>query len=326
MVTCPRCGAGTAPGKFCANCGAPLQPPVYTQPTRPRNAWLTAGLVAAGAAVLALAAWGIYELTAGSAPTRTAAPTTAPSPSPSPSTPQPKPQPAAKPGTVTGTVTDAAGAPLKLQRSQVVVQVTGDLNDGQIYKGPQSLDSNWRYSAQVPPGKFTANGFVKVNFEGKEFWLSLDPVGGRTPQDSKAGVVKDLQWKLTGLKPDSDRANPNSYYGGFVFMLYQGRTLPDAARVTFTATPITPLADGTQGKPLTFQATGQELKKGKNLMDIPLGRYRISGEVTLPDGAKKQALISGATGSPATAQEFTFRPNSMGEGMEGVSLWMMGEQ
>jgi hypothetical protein len=323
MITCPRCGAATAPGKFCAQCGAPLQTPVLTHPARQRPAWLTAGLVVGGAALLALVGWGGYALLEGGTPTRSYAPATS-APSAKPAL-QPATQTAAKPGRVTGAVTDAAGAPLKLQRSQVVVQVTGDLNDGKAYKGNQQLDSNWRYSAEVPPGKYTASGFVKVNFQGKEFWLSLDPVGGRALQDSAKGVVKDLQWKLTGLRPDSDRANPYSYYGSFVFMLYQGRTLPDAAKVTFTMTPLTALADGSQGKPLTFQATGQELKKGKNLMDMPLARYRITGEVTMPDGSRKQALISGATGSPAKAQEFIFTPNSMGEGMEGVSLWMMGE-
>lgn len=325
MIACPRCGAATAPGKFCANCGAPLELPASHQPARQRPAWLMAGLGAAGAAVLFLVGWGIYALMDGGPAPRTPAPASS-SPSAQPATkPSASPTSAAKPGWVTGRVTDAAGAPLKVQRNQVVVQVTGDLNDGQVYKGSQPLDSNWRFSAEVPPGKYTASGFVKVNFEGKEFWLSLDPVGGRSLQDSTKGVVKDLQWKLSGLRPDSDRANPYSYYGSFVYMLYQGRTLPDAAKVTFTATPLTPLADGSQGKPLTFQATGQELKKGKNLMDIPLARYKITGEVTMPDGSRKQALISGATGAATTAQEFVFTPNSMGEGMEGVSLWMMGE-
>lgn len=316
MITCPRCGYATAPGKFCANCGTPLTPPA---PRRP--AWLIPALAAAGAAVVALAGWGIF---AASTPAPATAPTTKTTPLTTPTTTSTTT--AAKPGRVTGTVTDAGGAPLKVQRSQVVVQVTGDLSDGQIYKAPQQLDSNWRYSTEVPAGKFTASGFVKVNFQGKEFWLSLDPVGGRTPQDSARGVVKDLQWKLTGQKPDSDRANPYSYYGSFVYMLYQGRTLPDTAKVTFTVTPLTPLADGSQGKSYTFQATGQELKKGKHLLDIPLARYKITGEVTMPDGSRKQALISAATGSPAVSQEFTFTPNSMGEGMEGASLWMMGEQ
>jgi hypothetical protein len=317
MIACPRCGAGTAPGKFCANCGAPPQHPAATH-ARQRPAWLTASLVAAGAALLTLIGWGVYELTAG--------PTAQPAQQPTANSKPTSTKTAAKPGRVTGTVTDAAGAPLKVQRSQVVVQVTGDLNDGQVYKGNQQLDSNWRFSTEVPPGKYTASGFVKVSFEGKEFWLALDPVGGRGPQDSTRGVVKDLQWKLTGLQPDSDRANPYSYYGSFIYMLYQGPALPDAARVTFTVTPLTPLADGTQGKPLTFQATGQELKKGKNLMDIPLARYRVTGEVTRPDGSRKQALISGAAGPATPAQEFTFTPNAMGVGLEGVSLWMMGEQ
>lgn len=328
MSFCPQCGAAITAQKFCAQCGAPLQPATPPQAPRRRPSPLAIGLAAGGVALVALVGVGIYALSGEGSPPRPS--TSAPAAS-QPST-QPAAQPAAKnttaaakPGWVTGTVTDASGAPLKLAREQVVVSVTGDLKDGQVYKGSQQIDANGRFGVQVPAGSFTASGFVKVNFQGKEFWLSLDPVGGKKLQDSAKGVVQDLQWKLSGPKPDSDRNNPYSYYGSFVYMLYQGRTLPDAAKVTFTATPLTPLADGSQGKPLTFQATAQELKKGKNLMDIPLARYRITGEVTMPDGTRKKALISGASGSPAAAQEFTFTPNAMGEGMEGVSLWMMGE-
>lgn len=315
MYTCPRCGAGVKPGQFCSNCGAPLQQqPTYTYPTKQGPNWQKIGLAAGCGVLTVVVGLGLYREFGG-----TTAPLGTPAAQPAPST-------KAKPGYVVGAVTDAAGAPLKLTRDKVVVQVTGDLNDGQVYKGGQQLGSDWRYSAKVPPGKFTASGYVKVDFEGKEFWLSLDPVGGRALQDSAQGTVKDLQWRLSGLRPDADKANPYSYYGSFVFMLYQGTTLPDGAKVTFTATPITALVDGTQGQPLTFTATAQELKKGKNLVDMPLARYRITGAVTMPDGSQKRALISGATGPATTAQEFTFTPNSMGEGMEGVSLWMMGEQ
>ena len=324
MISCPRCGAATAPGKFCAQCGAPLQAPFHPQPARKPRTGLIIGLAAGGVALLGLIGLGIFAAAGDSAPTPSSS---------APATSQPAGQPAtgasktaAKPGWVTGTVSDAAGRPLTVARDQVVVRVTGDLKDGQAYKGIQPLDANWRFAAQVPAGSFTAAGFVKVNFAGKEFWLPLDPVGGPTLQDSAKGVVKDLQWKLSGVKAGQDPANPYSYYGSFIFMLYQGGTLPDGAKVTFTATPLTPLADGSQGKPLTFQATAQELKKGKNLIDIPLARYQLTGEVTMPDGSRKKALISGATGPATPAQEFTFTPNSMGEGLEGVSLWMMGEQ
>lgn len=320
MPTCPRCGAGPVSGHFCGNCGAPLQPPPYLSAAQTGTNWRTIGLATGCAVLLGVIGWGFYQELGGLTLSGTSAPAA------SGTSAESAPATKAKPGWVMGTVTDARGAQLKLDRSQVVIQVTGDLNNGQIYKGGQQLDGNGRYGVQVPPGKYTASGFVKVNFEGKEFWLSLDPVGGRTLQDSAQGVVKDLQWRLSGLKPDSDQANPYSYYGSYVFMLYQGTTLPDSAKVTFTASPLTPLADGSQGKALTFQATAQELKKGKNLVDLPLARYRITGDVTMPDGSRKKALISDAAGPAKLAQEFTFSPNAMGEGMEGVSLWMMGEQ
>lgn len=318
MPTCPRCGASPVSGNFCGNCGAPLQPPQYAHPAKPGPNWRTIGLAAGCAALLGIIGFGVYNELGGSLPAAGGGSAAGPAASPAPSS-------KAKPGYVVGTVTDATGASLKLDRSQVVVQVTGDLNDGQVYKGGQQLDSDWRFSAKVPPGKYTASGFVKVNFEGKEFWLSLDPVGGKALQDSAKGVVKDLQWRLSGLRPDADKANPYSYYGSFVFMLYQGTTLPDGAKITFTASPLTSLADGSQGKVLTFEATAQELRKGKNLIDMPLARYRLTGEVTMPNGTRKKALISDAAGPAKLAQEFTFTPNAMGEGMEGVSLWMMGE-
>ncbi|HLN62061.1 MAG TPA: zinc ribbon domain-containing protein, partial [Symbiobacteriaceae bacterium] len=127
MINCPRCGAATAPGKFCAQCGAPLQAPYQPQPAHKPRTGLIIGLAAGGVVLLGLIGLGMFAAAGDSTPTPTPA-------SSAPATSQPAGQPAtgasktaAKPGWVTGTVSDAAGRPLTVARDQVVVRVTGDL-------------------------------------------------------------------------------------------------------------------------------------------------------------------------------------------------------
>ncbi len=333
MAYCSKCGAASN-GQFCAQCGAPIQRPAAPAPQPPQQPYpyaqqgqyayvppppkksnglliglgVVGGLVAVGLGVF-LTQGGSSSAPAGSSSSPAASSTRA------------------RAGYVTGSVLDERGAAMNVAADQVVIRITGTrASDSTQVTGLVPVQSGGRFEMKVPDGTYKVTGYVKVNFEGKEYWLSLEPSIGADARDSKAGIAVDMRMKLSGQRPGYDAKNPYSYYGGYVSMQYQGRTLPDDAQVKFTLTPLSPLADGSQGKPLTFTATGAQLRSNPSMKDIPLARYRITGEVTLPNGTKKAALISKATGGAATTQEFTFPAVSTGEGVEGVALWMMGEQ
>lgn len=343
MAYCTRCGTASN-GAFCAQCGAPIpkpgaptppraqpggyspaphahQAPYYSPPPKRSNGWLLGlGIVGGVVAVGLVAIIGLGALDSTSGGPSPASGASSGSSAPAPST-------KAKAGYVTGRILDERGAPLKVGGDQAVIRVNGQrTSDMSSVTGLIPVQSDGTFEMKISDGQYKVVGFVKTNYAGKEYWLTLDPSTGPNALSSKAGIAVDMRLKLSGLRPGYDAANPYSYYGGFVTMQYQGRTLPDDAQVKFTVTPVGPLADGAQGQPRTFTATGKQLRSNPSFKDIPLGKYRITGEVTLSGGAKKTALISLATGAAAPSQEFTFPPASNAEGVEGVAMWMMGEQ
>ncbi len=108
--------------------------------------------------------------------------------------------------------------------------------------------------------------------------------------DSRNGANKDFQWKLTGLQPAKDPNSPESYYGAYV-NVSGGENLPDRSTVRFTLAPTGPLIDGSEGKTITQERTAAAMKTTKGpiestarLADIPIGPYKMTGELALPDG------------------------------------------
>lgn len=309
------------------------------RPARKSKGWLI-GLAIGGVLVLGIGALAVLVADEGSTPTAasrstssrstssTSSPSTSstskPSTSPSGSTSSAAAKVTRKPGYITGIVLDQRGAPLKVSSDQIRVRVSGHRSDMAEVSAFIPVQADGRFELKVPEGTYSLSGNLGISFQGEAFRLALEPVGGQGPDDSKAGIAKEMRLKLTGLKPGMDPNNPYSYYGGHVRLQDRVMNLPNDAKVTFTLTPTTPLVDGSQGKPLTFHTTGKELKGlAVEFKDIPLAKYRMTGAVTMPDGSKKTALLRSADTEPATALEFSFHPRST-EGINAAFLYMEG--
>ena len=346
MAYCPQCG-GASSGAFCPQCGSPMaaaspqtapqtaqgfppqQPQPYPRPAR-RSKGLLIGLgVGGGLLAVAIVVLALLASDGGSSTKVTSPAGNSSVKSPSGTTTTSAGKVTRKPGYITGMVLDEQGNPLKVSSDKIQIRISGNRTDMQEVAGFATVSSDGRFETKVPEGNYSVSGSVRITFDGTEFLMPLEAVGGAGPESSKAGIAKEMRLKLNGLKPiHTSTENPYSYYGGHIVMVYQGITLPNDAKVTFTLTPTTSLADGSQGKPLTFSSTGKELKSTAYYLDIPLAKYRITGQVSLPDGKKKVALIRGADTKPAPALEFGFRPSgsaSLG-GLNATFLWMEGEQ
>jgi hypothetical protein len=225
-----------------------------------------------------------------------------------------------EPGVIKGVVTDEQGDPV----AGAAIRLTGYTAD---FKGSDEdllTDATGLYRVQVPDGLFEVFGTATVTFEGAQYVLDLRPADRDCEaQESSAGIVKDLVLELSGLDMCFDYVDPEnagSYNGGSINLSYgRPRSLPADTQLAFDLEPVGLLADGSAGRTLTFERTAAALETSfgaleetNYLQDVPLGRYRMSGTATLPDGST-QALRFAADpgGVPGESAEFSFQPYAM---------------
>lgn len=218
---------------------------------------------------------------------------------------------------VSGTVRMSDGRPV----AGATIRVSGATGAARGTTVRTETDAKGAYRVQVPPGDYDVDGFADLTFAGqtyRQLWLDRTNAGCAR-QLSEKGIVRHFVLRISGLarcRANLDPNQPESYYGGEIIVSRGG--VPDAAVVRFTLTPIGPLADGTQGKVLTFERTGAMLARGGGVLgqtawlhDIPLGRYRVSAEARLPDGSRKQLALRNEASSPAAAVDISFRAAQM---------------
>lgn len=219
---------------------------------------------------------------------------------------------------VSGTVRTADGRPL----AGATIRVSGATGAARGTTVRTTSDRSGNYRVEVPPGDYDVDAFYDLAFDGqtyRELWLDRTNDGcGR--QLSQAGIVRHFVLRLSGplrCTANFDPNEPTSYAGGALHVT--PGSLPPTAKVRFTLTPIGPLADGSKGRTLTFERTGTMLTRGGGrlgetgwLHDIPLGRYRVSADVT-PSGGESRALVlrDNTGGAAATAIEISFPARKM---------------
>ncbi|CAG4990316.1 hypothetical protein DYBT9275_00502 [Dyadobacter sp. CECT 9275] len=178
-------------------------------------------------------------------------------------------------GYAKGKVVDVKGNPL--QGAKIVVDNTMIYHSNAL----GTSDNNGVYKIQLPKvGTFMISATIRKVYNGQEFDLPLHP--DIYEPFSIAGAVVNFQWKMTGKKPLEE----NGYYGGTVHINKSlNSTIYDSENIEFTLVPVGKLIDGSEGKTL-------KLKHGKPysddygyLVDIPIGRYKISGEYS-SDGVR----------------------------------------
>ena len=235
---------------------------------------------------------------------------------------------AQSPNIVEGTVRTANGQPVR----GATIRIAGATGAGRGTTIKATTDANGRYSVKVPLGHYDVDGFADIEFGGQTYREILLDRGNATCERAMStnGIVRNFTLRLSGAKrclPGHDPANPNSYNGAYITAMTSD--LPDDAVITFTLTPLGPLADGTVGRPLTFTRSGAALRGGGRsiaesqfLHDIPLGRYRVAAEVRHANGTREGttlALNDGGDTSGSTL-DITFQANVLGGGIRPVGI------
>jgi hypothetical protein len=233
-----------------------------------------------------------------------------------------------EPNVVKGTVRTAGGRPV----AGATIRIAGATGAARGTSITAKTDRNGNYRVRVPLGHYGVDGFADIEYDGqtyRELWLHRVN-GGCERVMSDKGIVRDFVLRLNGLKrciTNDDPNNPGSYYGAY--MTAMTSEFPGDAVITFTLTPIGPLADGSTGKRITFTRTGAALTRGGGpigetafLHDIPLGRYRLASEVRYANGVRRAlTLDSRSDDDPeGTEIEVDFPAAVLGGGFRSVQL------
>ncbi|GAB2990406.1 hypothetical protein GCM10023080_065250 [Streptomyces pseudoechinosporeus] len=201
-------------------------------------------------------------------------------------------------GVVKGRVTDEAGRPLR--GAKVVVQ-------SQVYDDTDLVlvtDGQGSYRAEMPKasGTFAATATITRTRQGTSYTFDLAP-DTADPFTRQHGAVRDFTWRTSGRQGSGER-----WYGGSVTYNVRLGDAPADKRLSpenvhLTLTPVGPLIDGSTGGTIARREprfTGQ----GWAVVDVPVGRYRITAEYAAP-GGKPRPLLVRSTGTEAFSDEVT---------------------
>ena len=232
-----------------------------------------------------------------------------------------------EPNVVKGTVRTTGGRPI----AGATIRIAGATGAARGTSITATTDRNGNYRVRVPRGHYNVDAFADIEYDGqtyRELWLHRVN-GGCERVMSDKGIVRDFVLRLSGPKRcfNADPNNPGSYYGAYVTAMTSA--FPGDAVITFTFTPLGPLADGSTGRPITFTRAGAALVRGGGtigetafLHDIPLGRYRAKAEVRYANGTRR-ALTLDSRGDDApegTEIEVDFPAAVMGGGFRSANL------
>jgi hypothetical protein len=217
-------------------------------------------------------------------------------------------------GYLIGKVTDPSGKPL----SKATVYINNTVIKDRSAETSSSADGSYKIAMVAGLGQWVAKGYILKPYNGRVYKLLLDPENDESfTQEEKP--VRNFQWKLQGHIPD---LSLNQYYGGSA-ELYKDpnvEDMNDTENVEFTFIPDGALIDGSQGKTLKLRGGKAGTQNRNRLVDIPLGRYRVSA-VYLPTG-KALKVKDAWNDDPYTSSaiiefhgtEESYRANQMGIG------------
>jgi hypothetical protein len=293
-----------------------------------------------------LMAWAQAKPKAGSAPSAPAPATEAATPialeGAAPLATLAFPKIAAKPMQVTGTALDRLGKPIAGAR----IRFWRITDQGAFIHQEARTDATGRYSLALSgsPNWKCDNALARREWNGTVYYLPLRPEGGDgglfdgEDIDVSRGRVLNFHLPVSGrIHAENDPKSDISYYGGSVRLDYgiantsehpvdrltrDSRELPPGTKIDLTLSPVGPLMDGTRGQARRVTATVGPRRDyvGRDYLqvnDLPLGRYRIDGSLTLPDGSTvpatmivKYAFASGDAGAPTADTPLMFAPRN----------------
>ncbi|MER7498696.1 hypothetical protein AB0L05_00105 [Nonomuraea pusilla] len=206
---------------------------------------------------------------------------------------------AAEPYVVKGKAVDSAGRPIK--GVKVVVK------DQRYYNSDIVLNTggDGGYSAPLPhePSSWVAGASLTRQYHGTWYTFDLEPSSTGSFR-AGAGAVRDFTWRVTGRRPGAD----GRYYGGLVATNLWFDDLPeetvDQDNVRLKLTPTVPLIDGSRGKVISGRKPVYT-DSGWAVVDVPLGRYKITATYRSPSSGKVYPLQVKQTGASTFGSQVT---------------------
>jgi len=241
----------------------------------------------------------------------------------------PFPHITARPHYLIGIALDRLGRPLK--GVDVTVQGT-TIRAGEVTNLTITSGSDGRFKLPLPDGVYAVAGaYYRLTYHGLRYVIKLAPQDGPSPVhfSSDDGCVQNFYVKLSGqIDPSFDKL----HYGGEVKgdALELQKALASAipkVEVTFTFTPVGPLVDGSPGSTIARRVTidtRNAFQRFFTLTDVPVGAYRLSAAIVLPDGRNIVLAVSPdpntngaqAAGPDSSGATILFRPAE--GGIEGT--------
>jgi len=173
-------------------------------------------------------------------------------------------------GYLIGKVSDPSGKPL----SKATVYINNTVIKDRSAETSSAADGTYKIAMVAGLGQWIAKGFILKQYNGRVYKLLLDPSNDDS-FSAEEKPVRNFQWKLQGHVPD---LSLNQYYGGSA-ELYKDPNeieIDDTENVEFTFTPEGALIDGSQGKTLKLRGGKAGTQNRNRLIDIPIGRYKIT--------------------------------------------------
>jgi hypothetical protein len=205
-------------------------------------------------------------------------------------------------GYATGKVIGTDGAPL----SGVEIVVDNTMIYASYSIG--TSDANGNYKIQLPKvGTFMASAQIRRKYNGKEYEFDLDP--NVYEGFSVDGAVRNFQWKLSGRRP----VDAQGYYGSTIEINKDLMSaIYDSENIEFTLTPVDVLIDGSKGKTLKMKHGAPFTNDYGKLVDIPLGRYRMTAYYNGDEGKMPLKLRKHFSDDDYTAElTIDFEPETM---------------
>lgn len=187
-------------------------------------------------------------------------------------------QEAIEPGWVKGKATDKAGNPL----AGVVIFMDGYSDNNLQF----TTQADGTYRIRLQPGAYKALAWYNTTWDGQAFKIDLKPDTTDTLNDTD-GAIRNFTWELTGSKIAPDMGS----YGAYLYVNVGSDNffVEDQDNITYTLTPSGPLIDGSAGEVITRKGGAPRTAEWGKILDIPVGRYTITG-VYAPPGKQPQTL------------------------------------
>jgi hypothetical protein len=253
---------------------------------------------------------------------------------PSASWTQPFPPTTPKPGYARGRVVGQNGKPVNIPGVRITINFYGISHEyaKKIEFSHDIAAGDGQYEVKLEPGTYRpVEAVIEVPFDKSYYKFPLHPLQETfgLGQESAQGLAQDFQWRLTGLRPKqpNDPNRAESWYGGTLVLRFSGYREdlkmsvprpPEGTKASFSLTPLTPMADGSPARTITFERgySGPLGLDNPLLTDIPLARYKLTAQENFPDGRTGPLLLLGEGNRWQTETEGTFASDLQSKSVE----------